>query len=128
MANQLGIVHPGLMDRVYLHTTNSLYPSLCTIQTFTTTRSAAGATVQAWATLADHDDLPCRIAPASGGENRTHELIYAVRGWTVAIKGAYAGIQEKMRAVIAGVEYDIEASQIDGNGINTRLQVREVIR
>lgn len=128
--NQLGIVHPGLLASL---TTNH-YATTGTIQTPVEVQDSYGEIRPTsvddddWSDLADHVDLPCRIAPLDSfsREQRNQAQLYAVHAWDVAIAGHYPAINETMRFVSDGIKYDIELVQYDGNSKTTHLQVRRV--
>lgn len=122
--NQIGIVHPGLLASLQ----PNHYAGTVTIQQNTPTNDSAGQEIPAWANLAGHVDLSCRKAPRQqfSREVRNQAQLYAVHVWEITIAGYYNTITEEMRAVMDGVNYDIELVQSDGNRKTTRLQVRKV--
>lgn len=121
MANQLGIIHPGMLAALPNH-----YPATCTIQGATTTQSGTGALAQAWANVLGLVALPCRLAPAQSAEVRQATGTFAEYTHTIALAGHYSAIVETQRAVVAGTSYDITGVEHDGNGMSTRLLVRLV--
>lgn len=122
--NQLGIVHPGLLAKL----APNHYAGTVTIQQNTPTNDSAGQEIPSWANLSGHVDLSCRKAPREqfSREARSQAQIYAVHVWEIAIAGYYPTITEEMRAVVDGINYDIELVQLDGNRKTTRLQARKV--
>lgn len=122
--NQLGIVHPGLLPKL----APNHYAGTVTIQESSPTNDSAGQEIPNWANLAGHVDLSCRKAPQQqfSREARSQAQIYAVHVWEIAIAGYYPTITEEMRAVVDGINYDIELVQLDGNRKTTRLQARKV--
>ena len=124
MANQLGIVHPEMLERLQ----TNFYPSTCAIQSATETADSFGQLQLSWSNLAGHGSIPCRVAPeqAFNREARGSEQTYAVHKWRIALNGHYTSITEKMRAVVNSISYDIETIAHDGNGQTTRLICRVV--
>lgn len=120
MANQLGIIHPGMLAALPNH-----YPATCTIQAKTVTQSATGAPTATWANVGGLVALRCRIAPATANEVRAATGVYAEYTHTIDLAGNYAAV-ETQRAIVAGVAYDIIGVQHDGQGISTKLLVRLV--
>ena len=122
--NHLGIVHPGLLASLQ----PNHYAGTCTIQAQAEAVDSYGELIPSWVTLADHVDLPCRLAPQQqfSREQRTQAQLYAVHVWIITLAGYYPTITEKMRAVVNSVNYDIELVQFDGNQQTTHLQVRVV--
>ena len=124
MANQLGIVHPGLLASL----ATNFYPSVCTIQAATQSLDALGQVVRTWADLAGHIGLACALAepPPSGEETETTAQSYVRRRKRVALNGLYASITELHRAVVDGVAYDIERVSQDSQSKTTYLDVEIV--
>lgn len=120
MANQLGIIHPGMLAALPNH-----YPSTCTIQGATPTQSGTGALSLSWANVTGLVSLPCRLAPINATEVRQATGTFAESTHTIALAGYYAAVVAQ-RAVVGGVAYDIVGVQHDGNGKSTRLLVRLV--
>lgn len=122
MANPQGIVHPQMLSRLQ----TNFYPSACTIQEAAVTQNSYGTPVQSWSNLADHVDLPCRVAPdrRRNVERRTDDQTYGDFTWEIALAGYYPAITETMRAVVSGQAYDIEVPQHDGQSKTTHLLVR----
>lgn len=125
MPNQLGIVHPGLLGSL----AGSFYPSACTIQRATESRDGFGQVTLSWANLAGHVGIACSVAEPQGErseETETTEQTYHMQRRRVALNGVYASIVVTDRAVIGGVNYDIERVAIDSQGKSTYLNVQVV--
>ena len=118
---RLGIVHPRMLAAL----TPDFYASLCTIETATETNTK-GSISKAWAALAGHIDLACRIAPSGGAEIRRPDMTYAQTSHTIDLAGHYPAIRPEMRAIISGTAYDIQAVEHDGSAAQTRLQAQIV--
>lgn len=110
------LVHPRLFQALA-----AFYPSLCTIQQATETRDAAGQPIPAWANLAGHVDIDCRLGPAGGGERKAVNQVYTIATHTIHLAGYYPSITTKMRAVVDGAAYDILLTASDGNEHHTKL-------
>lgn len=125
MANNLGIVHPGLLGSL----ATNFYPSACTIQRATESRDSFGQVSLSWANLAGHVDLACSVAepPPTGEEVETTEQSYVRRSKRVALAGSYTSITEEDRAVIGGVNYDIERVSQDSQTKTTYLDVQVIL-
>lgn len=125
MPNQLGIIHPGLLGSL----AESFYPSSCTIQRATESRDGFGQVSLSWANLAGHVSIACSVAepPPRGEEVETTEQSYVRRSKRIALNGAYTSITEKDRAVVGGVNYDIERVSHDSQGKTTYLDVQVVV-
>jgi head-tail adaptor len=93
--------------------TDNFYPQTCTIQQYTAGVDSHDQPTQTWANLTDHVDLPCSIALSSGREVKG-EVEYGVTTHRIALNGVYPLITRLMRAVIAGVNYDIQYASPPG--------------
>lgn len=126
MANYQGILHPDLLARLQAHH----YADTCTIQAATETVDAYGAvTASSWANLANHIDIPCRVAPDDNRarqEQRSQGAPYVLLSFTIALVGHYPAITAKMRAIVGSATYDIQAVEHDGQNKTTRLRVQIV--
>ncbi|MEE9401254.1 MAG: head-tail adaptor protein [Dehalococcoidia bacterium] len=122
------LIHPRMLPSL----TTTFYVSLCTIQESTPTRDAGGQPILAWANLAGHVDLECSIAPISPGSPEAAEkhrpdgtIVIATHHLTFA--SIYTSIFPNMRAVAAGVAFDILSVEHDSHGTMTRLRL-EIVR
>jgi len=119
-----GIIHPGMLTALA-----AFYPSTCTIQEATETRDAAGEPRPTWSNLSGHVSIPCRVAPSTTGrsdEVKQPGRTYAMATYTIALRGYYASITAKHRAVVGGVNYDILAVDHDGQSKTTYLRAERV--
>lgn len=104
------------------------YVSTCTIQEATEVRDAYGEPIATWADVVGLINLPCAIAPPSPGSPQAAEVkrtdgTIEIITHVIAIAGHYPAIINKMRAVVAGLNYDIIAAEIDSHATMTRLKV-----
>lgn len=106
----------------------NFFPSKLTIQTATNGRSPTGAPLPAWTNVAGLVDLPCRVTPVSGAENRTPEQILTQEVQRCVAPRNLAGVTTAHRALVDGRAWDI--ASVDHDGQNppriTRLTLRAV--
>ncbi len=117
------LVHPRLLATM----APTFYISTCTIQVATETPDALGQPIPAWADVVGLVALPCAVAPFGGSteasqHNRSDSIIDAATH-AIAIAGYYPTIVNKMRAVVAGMNYDIVGAETDSHAKMTRLRV-----
>ena len=118
----VALIHPRLLSSL----SATFYPSLCTIQEATEVQDGYGQPIAGWNNIAGLIDLPCAIAPA-GIQNVRVEIKRAdgtieIITHAIAIGGYYPAITNKMRAIVAGVNYDIAGSEVDSHTTMTRLR------
>lgn len=123
MANQLGVVHPGMFDLL----AGSFYPSTADIQEPTLTNTL-GEVSRTWADVTGLTDIPCRVSPLRqrSAEVSNPEQAYVVDWYSIALAGHYATIMPDMRAVVDSVNYDIRGAERDGQGKSTYLMCKRV--
>lgn len=127
MANQLGLVHPGLLQSLGA---TEFYPSLCSIQADGSSRTATGAPdTPAWADVALFTDIPCRMAPAAQTDREmlAQSGIYVESLVIVALAGYYPAIVATQQAVVGDVAYGIMFVRHDGSEQSTYLYLRRVV-
>lgn len=125
MANQLGIVHPGLLSVL----APAFFPSRCTVQADGAARSASGAAVApAWANVTGLVNVPCRMASTTKDDQEVlaQAGIYVTQGHIVALAGYYPQITPTMQAVVDGTARGIEYVRHDSQALATYLFVRTV--
>lgn len=116
------IFDPRMMDRL-----EDFFPLTCTIQEYTETIDPVyHEIIMKWIDLADHVDLPCSKAPGGGREVLRPNQTYVVVNHIISMPKPYPLIDEKMRAVIGGVNYSIELAHIDSHSKTTRLMANVV--
>ena len=113
------LVSPQLFAHVY-----QFIESLCTIQTGTETQDAAGQPTFTWVNTII--GIPCRIAPASGGEVRTSTETYLLDTFTCVLGGNYPSIVPTMRAIVDSKTYDIIDVGFDDEALQTKLTLKVV--
>ena len=104
----------------------TFYPSLCMIQEVTEVQDAYGQPIGAWADVAGLTNLPCAIAPFSGSpemaEHKRADGTIEIITHHISIAGHYPAITNKMRALVAGLAYDIVGAEMDSHSTMTRLR------
>lgn len=110
MPNALGLIHPVMLTALRA----DFFPSSLTIQGATEGRSASGAVTVSWLPVAGLVNLPCRIAPQSGSENRTPQQILTQDVQTCVVPQPLAGVTTKHRAQVDGRTFDIVSVDFDG--------------
>lgn len=127
MPERPSLVHPRMLAWLLW----DFFPSSLTIQAGTPSRTPTGAVTTAWADVAGMVDLPCRVAPVSGAENRTPEQITAQEVQRCVAPLYLPAVTTAHRAVIDGEAWDIVSVDYDGQegagGRNlTRLTLKVV--
>jgi len=90
-------------------------------------QDAYGQPIPGWSDVPGLVDLPCSVAPFGGStENaerwRADGIIERITH-AISIAGHYTAILNKMRAVVAGVNYNIVGAEVDSHATMTRLKV-----
>ena len=90
MANPQGLIHPKLLTRLQANH----FPDLCTVQAPVEGQDDYGGVTQAWATVAGHVNLRCRLAPEiqRSGEFQPQGQTYARHTHRVLLAGYYPAI------------------------------------
>lgn len=108
------------------------FPQACTIQAAEDGQDAYGQPLSddgvtgGWEDVDGLEDLPCRLAPATGGKRRTAEAAYLNATHVIQIAGQYPAITTKMRAVVDSQAYAVLLVSHDAEGAMTRLTVQIV--
>lgn len=117
----------AVVDSRLLGTLGAFYNQTCTIQEYSESRSAAGQLIKTWADKTSHTNINCRIAPkVAGAEIKMPNQTYSMSQLTITLAGDYPLIEAQMRAVVAGVNYDILGTRVDGYNVSTVLDVQIV--
>lgn len=115
------LVHPRLMDSLRNH-----YPQTVQIQAATVTQDAANQPIESWAPLAGHEAIGAIWNPTGGSEPRTNEQTLIITTPTLGLRGYWPAITEQMRAVLAGVDYNIIRVWHDSQESATYLALERV--
>lgn len=126
MPTNQGIIHPSML--AWLEP--NFYPSRLTVQTAVESRSPTGAIIWTWTDAAGMIDLPCRIAPQSGSEQRTPQQVLTQSLQTCVVP-VFLEITTKDRVKVDSVIYDVTSVDTDGQTVNgipktTRLTLKVV--
>jgi len=120
------IIHYGMLDKLF-----RFFPRTVTIQQFIpgTQDTYGEKTIGTWTAITALTDLPCRIGPASGGEQKRPDITPVLYDYRIVIAGYYDSIQENYRAVMDDdTAFDIVRIEHDSQQITTPLLVKLVIR
>ena len=116
------IFHGDMLTRL-----RDFFPETVTIQTPTETIDpVTGEVTTSWADYAGHVGLACAQGPSGGVEVKQSDQTYVVANWTIALRGYYPTITEKMRVMIDGTAYEILLVQNDSHAQKTRILTRKV--
>ncbi len=109
--NPGGLTHPDMLLSLA-----EFMPSAVTIKT------------AAWATLAGHADLDCRVSPvmSSAPEWQAIDTMDITRAHRTIVLAYHPDIEPGMRAVTASTTYTIQSVRHDGSGVMTELLCEEV--
>ena len=121
--NPGGLTHPNMLLSL-----GDFMPSSVTIQSATYTTSVTGVKTAAWATLAGHADLDCRVSPvmSSAPEWQALGQMDITRAHRAISLAYHASIEPGMRAVVGTDTYTIQSVRHDGSGVMTELLCEEV--
>ena len=117
------IFHPSMTGRL-----SGFFRSVVTIQESSEIRDpiTGALTGVVWTDVPGMEAIAGSLGPSGGQEVKTKDQTYVVSNYTLALNEAYTGIDETMRAVVDGQDYDILLVQHNSHGIKTRLLVNKV--
>ena len=116
-----------LIDSNLLTHLSRFYSARCTIRYYTVDNlDSFGQPQPVWLDFPAHVDLPCAIAPSGGREAKRPDMTVVTSTHIIAMAGYHPTIKPKMRAVIAGQEYDILSVEVDSRSKTTRLMAEVV--
>lgn len=127
----VGLVHPGLAASV---AGAGFFPQRVTIQAPTPTTNTFGETTSTWEALANHVDIPARMAPGQAGTGsgaRTQEVRRADQTlvtdpYRIGLNRWCPDIATGHRALVKGVAYDILTVEADAQSSVTWLTVERI--
>ncbi len=117
------LIHPRLLQTL----DRDFFPQDCAIQAPGITRDTAGGEIRSYSTVAGMESIPCRVAPAGGGERRSAQQVFLDSTHTILLAGQFRSLTTAMRAVVNGQAYDILLPEPDSEGATTRLTCRIVV-
>lgn len=121
------LTHPLMLGRI-----PHFYPSKATIQQATASGNSFGDQTLTWATVANLQDLECRVSPLTvntptfTNEASLETMTYLTTTHHIAMRGYYPEIRETMRALVDEDAWDIQGVEHDGQNVTTRLRVNRV--
>lgn len=119
------IIHPRMTKVLE----RDFFPQRCALKKPVKSQSTTGKEKVAYAVQAGYEALPCRVAPATGGERRGNNYTHLDTTHAIAVPGAYDDVTEEWVAEVAGVTYQIlkpgKASR-DAEGAMTHFETRFV--
>jgi hypothetical protein len=121
------VIHPRIFDRI-----PQFFPSRCTIQAGAEVRSASGSPAYTWTAMPDLIDVQCMVAPfnretpTGQNEAKLESMVYLTVTHHCLLRGLYTEIEPRMRAVVDGEAYDIQAVEHDSQRSLTRLRLNKV--
>jgi head-tail adaptor len=121
----------GIIDGRMLKRLNRFYPATCTIQHDPGAgQSGSGQPNPGWTDLPNHVALKCSVGPPvhgrQGTEIRRPDNTVVRVTHRLALRGRYASITERMRAVVAGKTYNIVQVVHDSRSETTSLDLELV--
>lgn len=121
MANQLGIVHPGMVT----HLQPNFYPTSATIRRKTIVSDGQGGQDETWADVAT---VMCRYAPGMGKASETinADALQNVSFWTFAFAGS-PDVRDADRIVVGSRTWEVSKSLSHTVTEPTSVQAVEVI-
>lgn len=105
------------------------FPQRCALKKPVKSQSTTGKEKISYTTQAGYESLPCRVAPANGGERRGNHFTHLDTTHAIAVPGAYDDVTEEWVVEVDGVTYEIlrhgKASR-DAEGAMTHFETRFV--
>lgn len=119
------LFHPRMMnslEKVY-------FPQRCVLKKPVKTQSTTGKEKTSYQAQAGYGDLPCRVAPATGGEQRGNNFTHLDTTHVILVQGTFDDVTEEWVAEVDGVTYQLllpgKASR-HAEGLLTRFETRFV--
>lgn len=114
------LVHPKMAEVLK----RDFYHQSCALKRPVKTQSTTGKEKRAYETAPGCDALPCRVAPASGGERRGDRYTHLDATHIISIPQQFDELSEEWIAVVEGQSYEILLPSRDAEGLMTRLETR----
>lgn len=101
----------------------------CALKKPVKSQSTTGKEKVSYSVQPGYESLPCRVAPATGGERRGSNFTHLDTTHAIAVPGTYDDVTEEWVAEVDGVTYQLlkpgKASR-DAEGVMTHLEARFV--
>lgn len=120
MASRL--IHPRMLVKLQ----RDFFTQTCALKEPSKVQDTAGEEIVTHATRTGYEAIPCRLAPARGGERRTREYVYSETTHLIVLVGQFHDLTEEWVAEVDGQEYEILLPSEDGEGQMTHLECRLV--
>jgi hypothetical protein len=102
------------------------FPQQCALKEPVKTQSSTGKEMVAHVVKPGYEALPCRVAPAGGGERRVTQSTYLEATHSIAMPGQFPDLTEEWIATVDGQDYQILNVGKDAEGVMTHLDTRIV--
>jgi len=117
------LLHPRMVASLQ----KNFFPQACTIQINEPTQTPSGKEQPHWVDIPGLVAIPCKVGGTTGGEHRMTEQIYLDATNIILLAGFFAQIDETMRAVVEGQDYDILLVNSNSEKAVMRLVTRIVL-
>lgn len=122
---QSRLIHPKMTKVLE----KDFFPQRCALKKPVKSQSTTGKEKVSYFTQPGYEALPCRVAPASGGERRGNNFTHLDTTHAIMVPGSYDDVTEEWVAEVDGVTYQIlkpgKASR-DPEGAMTHFDTRFV--
>lgn len=119
------LIHPKMTKVLE----RDFFPQSCALKKPVKSQSTTGKEKVSYETQAGYEALPCRVAPASGGERRGTNYTHLDTTHAIAVPGVFDDVTEEWVAVVDEITYQIlrpgKASH-DAEGVMTHFETRFV--
>lgn len=102
------------------------FPQTCALKMPVKTQSTTGNEKVTHEVRSGYEAIPCRVAPATGGERRTTAYVYSDTTHVILLAGQFGDLASDWVAEVDGQEYDILLPAEDADGLVTHLECRVV--
>jgi len=114
------LIHPRMMEQLE----RDFFPQLCALKQPVKTQSSTGKEIVNYEVRPGYEALPCRVAPASGGERRGERFTHLDATHAIALPGQFQDVTEEWIAVVDEQKYEILLVGKDAEGVMTHLDAR----
>src|SRR5688572_1155097 len=96
-----------LVDPRMVSQLQHFFPQRCTFKRPVKSQSTTGKEITTPEVVPGYEALPCRVAPANGGERRVTQSTYLEATHSIALPGQFPDLTEEWTAVVDGRAYQI---------------------